>query len=148
MKRCAYCECDNPDDAVACADCRSTEFASVAIQVKAEHKISDAEGRFWNTATLRELAIFILRLQALVFFFDAALDLTSLGPYIPIILNSSSSAELFRRTGSGMYLIIFRAAFHMLAGFLIIIYSAPLLTWMTKDLVQQHSPRRPPPNSQ
>jgi hypothetical protein len=143
MKKCSHCGLENPDDAVVCSTCHTgfvTEKPAPAAplaELPDEYVISPLEQSFWQRMTFRQFAVLFVRLQALWFFFDAAVEATYLPNYILEFNQISSYSHASPSLRLNSSLLVLRIGLHVVAGFALIFNAEKLLSWLVKDSVQR-----------
>jgi hypothetical protein len=124
MKKCANCGLDCSNEAINCPACSTDTFVS-ATQQAFGHTISPGEARFWERMTFRQFAVFLIRLQALWFIFDAINYATYLTDY----LNPSSHFTRYA------WMIVFRGVLHLAMAIICIRYADWIVSWFVKDII-------------
>src|SRR5262249_20284153 len=100
MKKCPYCGLENSDAAIECATCR----ASLQSEEPTE-TMNPQEMRFWQRMTRRQLALLIVRLQAVWLFFYAFVDLTYLPRYLAKWTEGAGYYAAESRGNVGLFLL-------------------------------------------
>ena len=124
MKKCANCGLESPDDTNRCPSCNADTFVSSSPEALG-HIISPEEQRFWDRMTFRHFAVFIIRLQALWFFFDAIMDVTYLAEYLTPYVHLTLHAKM----------IVVRIALYLVGSVVCIRFADPIASWFIKDMV-------------
>ena len=124
MKKCANCGLDCSDETISCPACSTDTFVSATPQVFG-HTISPAEARFWEQMTFRQFAVFLIRLQALWFIFEAI-------NYVTYLLDYISPTVHFTRYA---YLIMLRIALHIALAVICVQYADRIVSWFVKDII-------------
>jgi len=87
MKHCTYCGKEYPDELEKCPIDgnhlqRTGEVPETGGSAEARDIMSPEEKSFWERMTLKEVAILLIRFQAVWFLFNAAIDATYLPRYL------------------------------------------------------------------
>jgi hypothetical protein len=137
MKKCANCGFESPDDAISCPSCSTDTFVSSSPEALG-HIISPEEQCFWERMTFRQFAVFIIRIQAVWFLFDAVDVATYLPSYFARLHETFASPDA-RRT---FFLALFRVLWHIAGALVCIRYADRIVSWFVKDVI----PKQPPNN--
>jgi hypothetical protein len=124
MKKCANCGLESSDETISCPACSTDTFVSATPQVFG-HTISPAEARFWERMTFRQFAVFLIRLQALWFIFEAI-------NYCTYLLDYISPTVHFTRYA---YLVVLRIGLHVALAIFCIRYADQIVSWFVKDII-------------
>jgi hypothetical protein len=124
MKKCANCGFESPDEAIGCPSCSTDTFVSSSPEALG-HIISPEEHHFWERMTFRQFAVFLIRLQALWFVFEAINYATYLLDYISPTVHFSRYA----------YLTMLRIALHVALAIYCIRYADRIVSWFVKDII-------------
>ena len=151
MKQCTYCGKQYPDEVEVCAadaqplkrvgEERAPQTESVythPVQV-----ISPEEQRFWSRMNLRQLALLVLRLQAVLLIVEAAIHAT----YLPLYFNRAFQYARYSSGSESMKFELFMAILRVLinagAALALIQYSDRVLSWFVKDWIVSQPPEQP-----
>ncbi len=133
-----------------CSTCH-TEFVaaspSTAPPLAQEYVMSWVEQRYWERMTFRQFAVVIVRLEALLLFFYAALDVTYLPRFAIGMYRASSYYALTPEYRLEMVLAVLRILMNVAAGFALIMYTERILSWLVKDSVSKSPPAATPADS-
>jgi hypothetical protein len=146
MKKCANCSFDNPDDAMRCQSCNTTTFISASPESAGGHIISPAEGRYWERMTFRQFAIVVIRIQALWFLINAALEVT----YLPRYFVSTSMGIRMTSSASGrldLFMLILRMILNIAGAIAAIQFAERILSWLVKDSIPKAAAEPPAPSA-
>jgi hypothetical protein len=145
MKHCPYCGKEYPDDVELCVIDRhrllregetQAPEPALAEQNRRYAEVSLEERRFWEQATLRHLAILMVRLQCIWFFFNAVLQTIHLARYfILFATNRGFSTPFPRGISTELFWTIFPAIAYAAAGFALLLYAEQILNWFIRDWV-------------
>jgi hypothetical protein len=124
MKKCANCGFESPDEAISCPSCSTDSFVSSSPEALG-HIISPEEQRFWERMTFRQFAVFLIRLQALWFIFEAINYATYLVEYLTPNVHFTRYA----------YLIVLRIVLHVALAIICIRYADRIVSWFVKDII-------------
>jgi hypothetical protein len=124
MKKCVNCGFESADEAISCPSCSSDTFTSTSPEALG-HIISPEEKRFWERMTFRQFAVFVIRLQALWFIFEAINYLTYLTDYL-------TRSPHFTRYA---WTIVLRALLHFAMAVICIRYADRIVSWFVKDII-------------
>lgn len=128
MKTCANCGLEIADEELPCPSCTTDTFISSSPDALG-HVISPAEDQFWRRMTFRQFAVFLIRLQALWFFFYAVIDATYLLAYLKPYIHFTSYA----------YVMLLHAFLNLAMGAICIRYADRIVSWFVKDLLPTNS---------
>lgn len=144
MKHCPYCGKEYPDDVELCVidrhrllregETEAPKPASATENLRYAD-ISLEERRFWEQATLRHLAVLMVRLQAIWFFFGALLQLTFLLRYLNTYIQVGYPTPFPSAMNTEMFWTIVRFLMHVAAGFALLLYAEQILNWFIRDWV-------------
>jgi hypothetical protein len=143
MKNCTCCGKEYPDDLEACPidghALRRVGGPEFQDEAKAEvaplDAVSPEEKTFWERMTFRQVAILFIRIQAIGFLFNAAIDLTYLPRYLDFWSYRSSYSEMSGRAKLDLLLLVLRILMNVAVAFALIQHSDKILRWFLKDLV-------------
>jgi hypothetical protein len=124
MKKCANCGFESPDEAMSCPSCSTDTFISTSPEALG-HIISPEEQQFWERMTFRQFAIFLIRLQALWLFFNAAIDASYLTDYLIPRVHFTPHANM----------IVVRVALHVALGIICLRYADRIISGFVKDIL-------------
>lgn len=150
MKRCSFCGKEFPDSVDVCPtdvvnldDVTEGQPATSKPDDEPEVPVmSPAEERFWSRLTLRQLAIVLIRLQAICFLVYAVLDLTYLPAYFRRINDFRPDSSIISTARFDLLLAILRIALNAAAGFALLLHTERFLSWLVKDIVEAESARK------
>jgi len=143
MKHCTYCGKEYSDDVNACpldGHPVQGDEASTPTLVQRKDTISPEEHKFWERMTLRQFAILLIRLQALVFLFNALLEITLLPRYLIRINPVGSNYILSSTIKLELFMLSIRIILFLAAAVLLIQRGEKILSWIVKDCVSKRDP--------
>jgi RNA polymerase subunit RPABC4/transcription elongation factor Spt4 len=124
MKKCANCGFESPDEALSCPSCSTDAFVTTSPEALG-HIISPEEQRFWERMTFRQFAIFLIRLQSLWLLFYAVVEASYLTDYLIPYVRFTPHA----------YMIVLRAALHLVVAIFCLRYADQIVSWFVKDII-------------
>ena len=124
MKKCVNCGFESSDEAISCPSCSTDTFISSSPEAFG-HIISSEEQRFWERMTFRQFAVFLIRLQALWFLFDAVLDSTYLTDYLIPYAHFTPHACM----------IVVRVGLYVAIAIICLRYADRIISWFVKDII-------------
>jgi hypothetical protein len=140
MKTCNYCGLQNLDEAIQCVTCHTalvTPPRPSVPEARVGPAMSAQECHFWEHLTLRQLAILIIRVQALWLLLSAVVETTYLPTYFSRL--HADGSDLFQEPKRNLMQAIFRIVLPVAAAVAVIQYTERLLSWLAKDWI--HRPR-------
>jgi hypothetical protein len=143
MKKCPYCGRENADDVPKCPECGTTfDFPRASDS----HPVPAEQG-FWDRLTLKELALLLVKLQALWVLFPAITELTYLAGYSNTFFPSRRFDFLPFELKQTFHLALLRIALRVAAGIGVFVYAEQLLNWLAKGLIADRK-RHPHPGAE
>lgn len=151
MKRCTYCGKECPDEIQTCPTDgmplqtvgqeppQAGQESPEVRQVWQGPGMSPPEKRFWERMTFRQLAIVIVRMQALWLFFNAMIDLTYLPRYLTRTVLMSGTRFVSIEANLDFVLMLSRIALNVGAGLALFLGAGKVLSWLVKDEMEKQA---------
>jgi len=159
MKHCPYCGKEYPDEVDVCptdnqrlqpiGEQAGSKIAS-ALPTPPRDEISPEEQRFWERMTFRQLAILIVRIQAVWMIYNGVIEITYLSRYIDLFIRSSVYARpiMSPYETRELIMLVLRIFIHFAVAIFLIQKAEKVLSWFVRDYVEESSAKiRAPENS-
>jgi hypothetical protein len=147
MKRCDFCDAENPDHAVLCVKCNTmleTPRPMWRPRARKAPDMSSAEKRFWERMTFRQFGILMIRIQAVWLLFYGFIYFVYFVWDLRRIFGSDYNPVTGTSTKIQLFFEFLRIILYIAAAVLLIQRAEQILNWLVRDLIPNEPPDTAP----